>query len=169
MRVVAPTFAPTRLSMPGSIPGMKVEGAYTFPGPPQQVWDLLLSPDSLRACIPGVESLTETSPDHWDAVMKVGVAAIKGTYKGKVAIVDKQAPDNYTLQVEGSGGPGFVKGSAKIFLEPDGDNTRVRVEGDGQVGGMLAGVGQRMLPGVAKMLMNQFFECLIGKLTAVAA
>ncbi|HEY0581376.1 MAG TPA: carbon monoxide dehydrogenase subunit G [Chloroflexota bacterium] len=148
---------------------MKVEGAYTFPGPPQQVWDLLLSPDSLRACIPGVESLTETSPDHWDAVMKVGVAAIKGTYKGKVAIVDKQAPDNYTLQVEGSGGPGFVKGSAKIFLEPDGDNTRVRVEGDGQVGGMLAGVGQRMLPGVAKMLMNQFFECLIGKLTAVAA
>jgi carbon monoxide dehydrogenase subunit G len=148
---------------------MKVEGAYTFPGPPQQVWDLLLNPDSLRACIPGVESLTETSPDHWDAVMKVGVAAIKGTYKGKVAIVDKQAPDNYTLQVEGSGGPGFVKGSAKIFLEPDGDNTRVRVEGDGQVGGMLAGVGQRMLPGVAKMLMNQFFECLIGKLTAVAA
>ena len=28
---------------------------------------------------------------------------------------------------------------------------------------MLAGVGQRMLPGVAKMLMNQFFECLVGK------
>ncbi|HEV7664877.1 MAG TPA: carbon monoxide dehydrogenase subunit G [Chloroflexota bacterium] len=148
---------------------MKVEGVYTFPAPPQQVWELLLSPDSLRACIPGVESLTETSPEHWDAVMKVGVAAIKGTYKGKVAIVEKDPPNNYTLQIEGSGGPGFVKGSAKIILEPDGDATRVRVEGDGQVGGMLAGVGQRMLPGVAKMLMNQFFECLIGKLTAVAA
>jgi hypothetical protein len=155
--------------MPGSIVHMKVEGVYTFPAPPQQVWELLLSPDSLRACIPGVESLTETSPEHWDAVMKVGVAAIKGTYKGKVAIVEKDPPNNYTLQIEGSGGPGFVKGSAKIILEPDGDATRVRVEGDGQVGGMLAGVGQRMLPGVAKMLMNQFFECLIGKLTAVAA
>jgi len=148
---------------------MKVEGVYSFPGPPQKVWDLLLDPESLRACIPGVETLTETSPDHWDAVMRVGVAAIKGTYKGKVAIVDKQPPSGYTLEVEGSGGPGFVKGSAKIFLEPDGDNTRVRVDGDGQVGGMLAGVGQRMLPGVAKMLMNQFFECLIGKLTALAA
>jgi carbon monoxide dehydrogenase subunit G len=148
---------------------MKVEGVYTFPGQPQQVWEVLLNPDSLRACIPGVESLTETSPDHWDAVMKVGVAAIKGTYKGKVAIVEKDAPNNYTLQVEGSGGPGFVKGSAKIMLEPEGDATRVRVEGDGQVGGMLAGVGQRMLPGVAKMLMNQFFECLIGKLSAEAA
>ena len=148
---------------------MKVEGVYTFPGQPQQVWEVLLNPDSLRACIPGVESLTETGPDHWDAVMKVGVAAIKGTYKGKVAIVEKEPPNNYTLQVEGSGGPGFVKGSAKIMLEPEGDGTRVKVEGDGQVGGMLAGVGQRMLPGVAKMLMNQFFECLIGKLSSAEA
>ncbi len=145
---------------------MKVEGTYTFPGSPPQVWDLLLDPDSLRQCIPGVETLTETSPDHFDAVMKVGVAAIRGTYKGKVAIIDREAPTAYTLQVEGSGGPGFVKGTAKITLEASGDGTSVKVDGDGQVGGMLAGVGQRMLPGVAKMLMNQFFECLIGKANA---
>ena len=148
---------------------MKVEAVYAFPGPPQKVWDLLLDPESLRTCIPGVESLTETSPDHWDAVMRVGVAAIKGTYKGKVGIIDKMPPNSYTLQIEGSGGPGFVKGTAKITLEPEGDGTKVSVDGDGQVGGMLAGVGQRMLPGVAKMLMNQFFECLIGKLTSLAA
>src|SRR6266480_4650795 len=102
---------------------MKVEGVYTFPGQPQKVWEVLLNPDSLRACIPGVESLTETSPDHWDAVMKVGVAAIKGTYKGKVAIVDKQPPTQYTLQIEGSGGPGFVKGTAVVTLAPDGAGT----------------------------------------------
>ena len=143
---------------------MKVEASYSFPGSPQQVWDLLLDPESLRACIPGVESLTETSPEHWDAVMKVGVAAIKGTYKGKIAIIEKQPPNQYTLQVEGSGGPGFVKGTATVALEPDGEATRVKVNGDGQVGGMLAGVGQRMLPGVARMLMNQFFECLISRM-----
>ena len=148
---------------------MKVEGVYTFPGPAEKVWDLLLDPESLRSCIPGVESLTETGPDQWAAVMRVGVAAIKGTYKGKVAIVDQQPPNNYTLQVEGSGGPGFVKGTATITLEPNGDTTSVKVEGDGQVGGMLAGVGQRMLPGVAKMLMNQFFECLIARLGAQQA
>jgi uncharacterized protein len=145
---------------------MKVEGVYTFPGPQDKVWDLLLSQENLRHCIPGVESLTETSPDHFDAVMKVGVAAIRGTYKGKVAIVDRQPPQQYTLQVEGSGGPGFVKGTAVISLSPNGEGTQVSVAGDGQVGGMLAGVGQRMLPGVAKMLMNQFFECLIGRLSA---
>ena len=155
--------------MTGTIWDMKVEGAYTFPGSPQQVWALLLDPESLRTCIPGVETLTETSPDHWDAVMKVGVAAIRGTYKGKVAIVDKQEPSAYTLQVEGSGGPGFVKGAAKITLAAADNGTSVKVDGDGQVGGMLAGVGQRMLPGVAKMLMNQFFECLIGKASSLAA
>src|SRR5438876_2168531 len=115
-------FDGTRPSMTGTISGMKVEGAYTFPGQPQQVWDLLLDPESLRTCIPGVESLTETSPDHFDAVMKVGVAAIKGTYKGKVGIIDREAPNSYTLLVEGSGGPGFVKGAAKVVLEPEGDD-----------------------------------------------
>jgi carbon monoxide dehydrogenase subunit G len=155
--------------MPGTIWDMKVEGAYTFPGEPQQVWELLLDPESLRQCIPGVETLTETSPDHFDAIMKVGVAAIRGTYKGKVAIIDKLEPTEYTLQVEGSGGPGFVKGSARVTLEAAEGGTAVKVDGDGQVGGMLAGVGQRMLPGVAKMLMNQFFECLIGKASSLAA
>ena len=99
--------------------------------------------------------------------MKVGVAAIKGTYKGKIAIIDRDAPQVYTLQVEGSGGPGFVKGTARIHLEEAGEGTLVHVEGDGQVGGMLAGVGQRMLPGVAKMLMNQFFDCQVAKLKAL--
>src|SRR5256885_15990632 len=106
-------IAPTRPSMTGTISSMKVEGAYTFPGSPEQVWDLLLDPDSLRQCIPGAETLTETSPDHWDAVLKVGVAAIKGTYKGKVAIVEKQPPTMYTLQVEGSGGGRGGQGSSQ--------------------------------------------------------
>jgi carbon monoxide dehydrogenase subunit G len=139
---------------------MKVVGAYTFPGSATEVWALLLDPEALRACIPGAESLVETGPDQYDAVLKVGVAAIRGTYKGKVAIVDKDEPTGYTLAVEGSGGPGFVKGIAKITLAENGSSTDVSVDGDGQVGGMIAGVGQRMLPGVAKMLMNQFFECL---------
>ena len=81
----------------------------------------------------------------------------------------RSRPSAYTLQVEGSGGPGFVKGTAKVTLEPADDGVHVKVDGDGQVGGMLAGVGQRMLPGVAKMLMNQFFECLVGKANSLAA
>lgn len=139
---------------------MKVDGAFSFPAPPERVWALLMDPENLRSCIPGCESLTETEPDHWDAVLKVGVASIRGTYKSKVAITDKNEPTSYSLRVEGSGGPGFVKGVANISLVAEGEGTRVTVDGDGQVGGTVAGVGQRMLGGVARMLMTQFFECL---------
>lgn len=145
---------------------MKVEGTYTFPAPPEQVWTLLMDPENLRGCIPGAESLTETGPDHWDATLKVGVGSIRGTYKSTIAITEKDEPRSYTLQVEGSGGPGFVKGTAHITLQPEGEQTRVLVDGDGQVGGTVAGVGQRMIGGVAKMLMNQFFDCLKGRLPA---
>ncbi len=139
---------------------MKVEGSYTFDAPRDRVWSVLLDPASLQGCIPGCETMTTTGEDQYEAVMKVGVAAIRGTYKGKVRIADKQEPDRYKLLVEGSGGPGFVRGEAQIELVDQGGSTLINVQGDGQVGGTVAGVGQRMLGGVAKMLMGQFFECL---------
>jgi carbon monoxide dehydrogenase subunit G len=123
----------------------------------------MLDPDALRECVPGCESLEPSGPDEYQANLKVGVAAIRGSYKGKVSIVEKQEPNSYRLRVEGSGGPGFVRGEALITLEPDGEATTVVVDADGQVGGTVAGVGQRMLGGVAKMLMDQFFNCLKGK------
>jgi uncharacterized protein len=139
---------------------VKVEGSYTFDAPRERVWSTLLSPDALKSCIPGCESMTVTGEDQYEAVMKVGVAAIRGTYKGKVRITDKEEPERYKLLVEGSGGPGFVRGEALINLVDQGQTTMINVQGDGQVGGTVAGVGQRMIGGVAKMLMGQFFECL---------
>jgi hypothetical protein len=121
---------------------------------------VLLDPGALKNCVPGCETLTPTGPDQYEATMKVGVAAIRGSYKGTIRITEKQEPASYQLMVEGRGGPGFVKGTAQIQLVDQGQSTLVNVQGDGQVGGTVAGVGQRMLGGVAKMLMGQFFDCL---------
>lgn len=139
---------------------MRLEGSYSFPAPPEKVWALMLNPEALKNCIPGCEKLEPTGEDAYNATLKVGVAAIRGTYTSTIRLTDKDEPRGYTLQVEGRGGPGFVKGSARVSLEPEGEGTRVNVVADGQVGGTVAGVGQRMLGGVAKMLMNQFFECM---------
>jgi len=139
---------------------VKVEGSYEFGAPRDRVWAVLLDPEALKSCIPGCESLSAIGEDQYEAVMKVGVAAIRGTYKGKVRITDKEDLSRYKLLVEGSGGPGFVRGEALVELVDGGESTQVNVHGDGQVGGTVAGVGQRMLGGVAKMLMGQFFECL---------
>jgi uncharacterized protein len=147
---------------------VKLQGQYSFPADREQVWKLMLDPESLKHCVPGCESMEATGEDQYQVTLKVGVAAIRGTYKGKIGIVDKVEPSTYRLRVEGSGGPGFVRGEAVITLEEDGSGTKVSVDADGNVGGTVAGVGQRMLGGVAKMLMDQFFNCLKSRVGAGA-
>jgi uncharacterized protein len=83
---------------------------------------------------------------------------VKGTFEGKVRLTDKKPPESYRMAVEGSGGPGFMRGETLISLTEVDGGTRVDYSADVQVGGLIAGVGQRMLGGVSKMLADQFFN-----------
>ncbi|HEY3189791.1 MAG TPA: carbon monoxide dehydrogenase subunit G, partial [Solirubrobacteraceae bacterium] len=96
--------------------------------------------------------------DEYKATMKIGVAAVKGTFEGKVKLSDQKPPESYKLSVEGSGAPGFIRGETVITLSDAGGGTRVSFNADVQVGGLIAGVGQRMLGGVSKMMADQFFN-----------
>lgn len=137
---------------------MKLEGTHTFQAPQERVWDLLINPKHLEKALPGCEKLEEREPGQFDALLKIQIAAVKGTYKGKVQVADTEPPKRYRLIGEGSGSPGFVKGEAIIELSQQGQDTLVSYQGEVQVGGLMAGVGQRMLGGVAKMMLNQFFK-----------
>ena len=137
---------------------MKIEGNYTFDAPQAKVWDVLLDPKVLAQCLPGCEGLNETGPDQYEATMKVGIAAVKGTYKGKVTIKDKQPPTHYVLSGQGSGGPGFIQGDMAVDLEESNGKTALKYSADAQVGGLVASIGQRMLGGVGKMMIDQFFK-----------
>src|SRR5213080_4949103 len=136
---------------------MKLEGSYEVPAPRQKVWDAFLDPKQLRKAIPGCEKLEALGNDEYKATLKIGVAAVKGTFEGKVRLADKKPPESYRLAVEGSGGPGFVRGDTIITLSDIEGGTRVAYSADVQVGGLIAGVGQRMLGGVSKMMADQFF------------
>lgn len=137
---------------------MKIEGSYTFNAPRQRVWEVLLDPKVMAQCMPGCESMNEVAPDQFEAVMKVGVASVKGTYKGKVSIKDKQPPSHYVLSGQGSGGPGFMQGDVAIDLDEISGQTVLKYSTDAKIGGLIASVGQRMLNGVAKMMVDQFFK-----------
>jgi carbon monoxide dehydrogenase subunit G len=137
---------------------MKLEGSYDVPVPRQRVWDAFLDPDVLKQAIPGCEKLEALGNDEFKATMKVGIAAVKGTFEGKVRLMDKNPPDSYRMAVEGSGGPGFVRGETVITLSDIPGGTKVSYTADMQVGGLIAGVGQRMLGGVSKMMADQFFN-----------
>jgi len=145
---------------------LKLEGSYTISAPRDRVFDLLRDPQLLRTCIPNCEELTEVSPGRYEATIRAGIGSIRGTFTGHVEISDLQPPTSYRLLVEGAGGPGHVKGDAHVTLADAADGTRVDVLGDGQVGGLIAGVGQRMLLPSARSMMNQFFTCMKTKIEA---
>jgi len=136
---------------------MKIEGSHEIPAPRDRVWSAFLDPEILSTAIPGCEKLEAIGPDEYKAVMKVGVGPVKGTFEGKVRLLDQEPPHRYRMAVEGSGGPGFIRGETQISLSDAGAGTKVSFTADMQVGGLIAGVGQRMLGGVSKMMADQFF------------
>jgi carbon monoxide dehydrogenase subunit G len=137
---------------------VKFNTAYTIPAPRDKVFALITDAAVLQKCIEGCEKMVQTGDDAYDAHLKLGVAGIKGTYVGKVQIKDKQLPQSYRLEIEGKGGPGFVKGSALIRLEEAGQQTELRCEAEAQVGGMIAAVGSRLVEAVGKKMMDDFFR-----------
>lgn len=143
---------------------MKVDGNVTMSGAQQQVYDTLSDPEALRHCLPGCEKFDEVSPGRYETILKAGVAGIKGTFTGTVTLSDAKPPESYTLTVEGTFSGGFVKGVGQISLAADGDKTKVAYLGDGQVGGPLASIGQRLMAPAARMVVGQFFRCMDGQL-----
>ena len=144
---------------------MKLEGSYDVKAPRQKVWTAFLDPETLRQAIPGCEKLELIGPDEYKATLKIGGAAVKGTFEGKVWLLDKKPPESYRLAAEGSGGPGFVRADTVITLTDIEGGTRVSYSADVQIGGLIAGVGQRMLGGVSKMMADQFFNKMSELLT----
>ena len=124
-----------------------------------------MDPAVLSSCIPGCERFEPTGEDRYTVTLTVGIAAITGTYSGTVQLVDQMPHTSYRLIVEGQGRPGFVKGSSAVALKADGDATEVTVTADVQTGGLIARVGQRLIGGVAKMMMDRFFGCLQSKIS----
>src|ERR1700736_4840406 len=143
---------------------MEISGSYTFDAPPDRVWALLMDPAVLSSCIPGCDRFEPDGVDRYKVTLKVGLAAITGTYDATVVLTDVIPKTSYGLVVEGQGRPGFVKGSCAITLRADGAIAAVDVSATVQTGGQIARVGQRLISGVAKMMMDRFFECLQGKL-----
>jgi carbon monoxide dehydrogenase subunit G len=143
---------------------MEINGSYVFAAPPEAVWAALTDPAVIAGCLPGCDRLEPIGDDRYRAAMTLAVAAVSGDYSGTVSMLDKHPPHSYRLTVEGSGKPGFVNGEATIELIAEGAGTTVRVTGHGNVGGVVARVGQRLLGSVSKMMMDRFFACLQGKI-----
>ncbi len=143
---------------------MKIPISQRLAAPRDRVYAVLTDPALLQRCIDGCEKMTQTGEDAYDVELKVGVAGMKGNYKGKVRLSAKLPPESLTLTFEGKGLPGFVRGAATLrFTEVD-EGTEIMGEGDVTVGGLIAAVGSRLIEGAAKKMMADFFGRVAGQL-----
>ena len=142
---------------------MKITGSNVVPYPVEQVWDSLLDPRVLVATIPGCERLvalpTSSAGEHaYDMTVTAGVAAIKGTYEGSCTLTDLVEHQSLLMRLTGAGAPGTVDASVQVrFGEAESGQTVVDYEADAVVGGMVGGVGQRMLTSVSRRMAADFF------------
>lgn len=147
---------------------MKLDGTATLSAPPAQVWAAITDPAVLARTIPGCQGLERTGEDEYAMTVSVGVGAIRGVYSGEVRLTEKTEPTRYVMHASGSGGPGSVRATVPITLEEVDGGTRLTYDADAVVGGAVAGVGQRMITGVAKRLAGQFFSAIDAELTGTA-
>lgn len=148
---------------------MKVAGEHRFESPREEVWKALLDPTVLAATMPGCEKLELTGENTYEGALDIKVGPVQGKFQGKVQLEDLRELEGYTMKVDGRGAPGFVNATAEIRLSDDGDATRMEYEGDAQVGGRIASVGQRLLDSSARSIIRQSLEGLDATLKARSA
>src|SRR4051794_12849795 len=148
---------------------MKVTGTSTLTSDRAAVWKALNDPAVLVRTIPGCQRLEALGGDAYAMTISAGVGAIKGVYDGQVRLSDQQEPGSFTMHAQGAGAPGTIGADVRVTLEdaPDG-GTSLRYDADATVGGMIGGVGQRMLTGVSKKMAAEFFANVDAAITGPA-
>lgn len=137
---------------------MKVEGTYTLPVTQDKAYELLQDPEVLARAMPGCDRLEQIGPDEYAIRMKMAVASFSGLFDSKVRLAELDPPNSYRMIVNGQGKIGFVIGEGKILLSQNGTGTLVTYDGDVQIGGTIAAIGQRLIDTTSKMMIKKFFE-----------
>ncbi len=148
---------------------MKFTGDATLHAPVAKVWDALLDPAVLVRTIPGCERLEATGENTYAMTVTAGVAAIKGTYAGSCELSDLRPGTSLVMKLNGAGAPGTIGATVDVGFTDNADGTTtVAYDADAIVGGMVGGVGQRMLTSVSRRMAGEFFGNVDGVLTGAA-
>ena len=149
---------------------VSMTGAFVLPADRQTVWEHLNDAATLKAAIPGCESLERISATEYRAVTKLKIGPVSARFKGKVSLTDIDAPNSYRIQGEGEGGvAGFAKGGAAVTLRDAEGGTELSYALEAQVGGKIAQLGARLIDASAKKIAREFFDNFASVLGGTAA
>jgi carbon monoxide dehydrogenase subunit G len=87
-----------------------------------------------------------------------------GEFSGKITVAEETPPEHCVLLAEGEGRPGFFNGSGTVDLIEQDDGTLMKYDGEIQIGGKLASVGQRLIDMTSKSMIKQGLKAMDSKL-----
>lgn len=138
-----------------------LDGSYSFDAPQEVVWEAVQDPHVLSRVLPGCERLEQVGENEYEGEINIRVGPVQGNFAGTVRLSDIQPPHSYTLELEGQGRPGYVKGAGQLRLESAGDGkTTLHYNGEAQLSGRIASVGQRLMDSSARSITRQGLESL---------
>ena len=138
---------------------MEIKGDVPLEYPQGDVWNAFMDPDFVAQVIPGCDSLIPAEePDSYKTNLKIKIGPIQGKFKAEVVQYDKVPMDQFGLRIKAKGPVGFMDGAGKVELVPDGDHTILRYSGDVNVGGRIAGLGQRLISTAARTMISRSID-----------
>jgi carbon monoxide dehydrogenase subunit G len=143
---------------------MRLTGTAILHAPPGQAWAALTDPAVLAAAIPGCSRLAPSGPDAYEFAIEAGAGTVHGTYSGEVRLFDRNEPQSFRLAATGSGAPGTVSIGVRFRLAAADAGTELAYDANGEVGGLLAAVGQRLITALAQRMTADFFSSVDAQL-----
>ena len=149
---------------------MQLTSSRNVPASVETTWAALNDPETLKACIPGCESIERISDTEFRVNMTARVGPVSAKFNGRIVLSDIVVPTSYRISFEGQGGSaGFARGDAKVALTPEEAGTRIEYTVNAQVGGKLAQIGSRLVDGAAAKVADDFFGCFAARVGASSA
>jgi carbon monoxide dehydrogenase subunit G len=137
---------------------MEMTGEQLIPASQADTWTALNDPETLKACIPGCESIEKSGENEYVVQMTARVGPVSAKFKGKMALSNIQPPNSYAIAFEGQGGvAGFAKGGAEVSLTTQEGGTLLSYKAKANVGGKLAQIGSRLVDAAAAKVAGEFF------------
>lgn len=143
---------------------MHLKGEKTLPVGREALFQALEDPEVLVRAVPGAKELVPEGEGRYRAVLELSLGPLRGRFQGWVRVKDRRPPEGLTLGLEVQSPMGRAEGEGRVELLPEGGATRLRYEGEARLMGALAGLGARLLQGVAQNLAEQFFKNLEAEL-----
>lgn len=150
---------------------MILEGKLTLKAPIQKLWDTMLKPETLRACVPGAEKIELLDEKTYDCIVKQKVGPISVRFKFKTVLTKVEPPTHVELEGEGEdiGKAGrFVQKTTMDLKEREGGEVEISYRSDANIVGKLAMFGDRIIRAKAKKVEKEFTEALQEKLESIA-